>query len=100
MSKSEREVMFGKTKSGYLWCLHRNRTYKDGEYRTGVNSEDEMKEMCYYEDCDSDAVMDVWDWAKLNQLIQTILKYLKKELNIHSIASFDNLKIIFNIRSN
>lgn len=22
MSKTEREAMFGKTKLGYLWCLH------------------------------------------------------------------------------
>ena len=39
MSKSDRESMFGKAESGYLWCLHCARAYKEDEYRTEVNEE-------------------------------------------------------------
>ncbi|MBE9047988.1 hypothetical protein IQ255_26945 [Pleurocapsales cyanobacterium LEGE 10410] len=67
MSKSEREAMFGKTESGYLWCLHCERAYKESEYRTEVNRNGDMMEMCHYEDCDGDAVIDAWDWADLKE---------------------------------
>lgn len=60
MGKSDRVAIFGKTESGYLWCLHCNRTYKEDEYRT-VGGMD----MCYYEDCNGDAVIDAWDWEKI-----------------------------------
>lgn len=39
MSNSEREAIFGKTESGYLWCLHCERASKDDEYRTEINRE-------------------------------------------------------------
>jgi hypothetical protein len=67
MSKSEREEMFGKTESGFLWCLHCERAYKDDEYRTEVNSEGEKMEMCHYEGCNGDAVIDAWDWAEVKE---------------------------------
>ena len=68
MSKSEREAMFGKTESGYLWCLHCERAYKDDEYRTEVNKYGDIMEMCHYEDCNGDAVLDAWDRAKLREM--------------------------------
>lgn len=65
MSKSDRERMFGETTSGYLWCLHCGRTYTDDEYRTEINPEGHMMEMCYYQDCDGDAVADALDWDNI-----------------------------------
>lgn len=65
MSPTDRESMFGKAESGYLWCLHCERAYKEDEYRTEVNEEGHLMEMCYYEDCDGDAVMDAWEWEKI-----------------------------------
>lgn len=62
---SEREEIFGKPESGYLWCLHCQRTYKDDEYRSIVNRDGRLMEMCHYEDCDGDAVIDAWDWAMI-----------------------------------
>lgn len=38
---------------------------KEDKYRTEVNSEGEMMEMCHYEDCNGDAVIDAWDWASI-----------------------------------
>lgn len=68
MSISEREEMFGKTESGYLWCLKCERTYKESEYRTVVNGDGDLMEMCHYEDCRGDAFADAWDWDKLKEL--------------------------------
>lgn len=61
MSKSHREETFGKTESGFLWCLHCERAYKENEYRTIMNNGDEFQ-ICHYEDCDGSTVLDGWAW--------------------------------------
>jgi len=54
----------------YLWCLHCERTYKDGEFREVVEKvpygQTETYEMCPYDDCDGDTVIDAktWKWVK------------------------------------
>lgn len=64
--KFEREEMIPKSeqRSDYLWCLHCERAYKYGEYRE-VEQYGEILQMCPYEGCDGDTVLDAWDWAKI-----------------------------------
>ena len=63
----------GKPKGKYLWCLHCERTYKYGEFRMvrikpfvvdGVRHAPEYQ-MCPYEDCDGDTVLDAWEWEDI-----------------------------------
>ena len=53
----------------YLWCLHCERAYPKEKYRTvvqkGYREPDFEMQMCPYEDCDGDAVIDAWDWLKI-----------------------------------
>ena len=60
-------------KQGYLYCIHCERTYKDGEFRL-VTKEVVNKsgkrvkisyKMCPYEGCDGDAVLDCWEWEHI-----------------------------------
>jgi hypothetical protein len=46
--------------SEYQWCLHCERAYKRGEHRLidGL-------EMCPYDGCDGDTVMDGWSWSSV-----------------------------------
>lgn len=67
----DREEAFEKeSRPEYIWCLHCERTYLYDESRV-VKIEpftvDHVKyepvfQMCPYEDCDGDAVLDAWDW--------------------------------------
>lgn len=62
--------------SDYVWCLHCERTYKAGEHRRVKTPkairkfvpEMEFMEMCQYEDCDGNAVIDAWNWGKVSAL--------------------------------
>jgi hypothetical protein len=47
-------------RSAYLWCLHCERTYERGKWRTidGL-------QLCPYLECDGDTVLDGIDWAKI-----------------------------------
>ena len=47
-------------KPNYLWCLHCERAYPYGEYR----QVDDLQ-MCPYEGCGGDTVIDAWPWPKL-----------------------------------
>lgn len=61
MSESHRDKIFDEEKrSDYLWCLHCERTYPRGKWR-----EQGELQMCPYQDCDGDAVIDAWDWEKI-----------------------------------
>lgn len=46
----------------FLWCLHCERTYRRGECR-----EIDGLQMCPYEGCDGDTVLDgkPWNWARV-----------------------------------
>lgn len=56
--KTDREKAFlDGGDSEYLWCLHCERAYKNGEYR----QEGDLQ-MCPYDDCSGDTVIDAWDW--------------------------------------
>ncbi len=65
---THRDAVFGKTPEGaVMYCIHCERTYPFGEYRTvkdpvGYGT----LQMCPYEDCSGDAVLDAkdWDWVK------------------------------------
>ena len=62
MEESHRDKAFGPSKSEFLWCLHCERTYEAGKWRT-ING----LQMCRYADCDGDAVIDAWDWQKVRE---------------------------------
>lgn len=54
----------------WVWCLHCERCYKVGEFRVVLTVMDrgrivEGLQMCPYDDCDGDAVIDAWPWGKL-----------------------------------
>jgi hypothetical protein len=55
--KSHLEITFGWEAGSWVWCLHCERAYKVGEFRTikGI-------QYCPYEDCDGTTVMDAWSW--------------------------------------
>src|SRR5437660_57496 len=46
----------------YLWCLHCARAYKWGEYRLIGELQ-----MCAYEGCNGDTVMDGWTWRAVRE---------------------------------
>lgn len=60
---SNRVEPFGKTKSGILWCLHCQRTYREGEWR-----EEDGYQMCPFLDCGGDAVLDAQDWDSFQEM--------------------------------
>lgn len=63
MEGSHRDALFEhEGRSAYLWCLHCERTYENGKWRTidGL-------QMCPYTDCGGDAVIDAWDWDKIRE---------------------------------
>jgi hypothetical protein len=63
MVKLHRDEIFDEEKrSEFLWCLHCERAYRRGEFRL-VN----VLQMCSYEDCDGDTVLDGWDWARIRE---------------------------------
>lgn len=49
-------------RSDYLWCLHCCRAYKWGEYRV-VNG----LQMCPYDGCSGDTVLDGWTWPSVRK---------------------------------
>jgi hypothetical protein len=49
-------------KPAFLWCLHCNRAYRWGEYRV-VNG----LQMCPYDGCSGDTVMDGWTWDSVRK---------------------------------
>ena len=61
--KMHRERMFLEEKPcGFLWCLHCGRAYRWGAYRE-ING----LQMCPYEGCDGDTVMDGWRWEEVRR---------------------------------
>jgi hypothetical protein len=59
--ESDRDRIFNEDRrSKFLWCLHCERTYEAGKWRTidGL-------QMCPYVDCSGDAVIDAWAWGTL-----------------------------------
>jgi len=60
MKRSHRYEMFGRLEKGWLWCLHCERAYRAEEYR-----EIGDLQMCPYEDCDGDTVLDAWPWKQV-----------------------------------
>ena len=58
MERLHREMVFQEERrSEYLWCLHCYRTYKRGQFRKVGDLQ-----MCPYEGCSGDTVIDAWDW--------------------------------------
>jgi DNA-binding CsgD family transcriptional regulator len=75
MLAADREQALGKPRGKYMWCLHCERTYEYGQFKVErwkpftvdhIRYEPEF-EMCPYEDCDGDAVLDAWDWEDIRE---------------------------------
>ena len=60
--EAEEDDLIDDGTSEYQWCLHCERAYKRGEHRLidGL-------EMCPYEDCDGDTVLDGWAWPSVRE---------------------------------
>ncbi len=58
----ERDRLFDRPAAAYtyLYCIHCERAYERGHFRQ-VRS----LQMCPYEGCDGDAVIDAWLWADI-----------------------------------
>ena len=62
---NDRNEIFGEDTSGdaILWCLSCERTYLYKEHRTMcIDLGEELLEICAYQDCTGDAVLDAKDW--------------------------------------
>jgi len=63
---TEREIMFGKLpKNAYLYCIHCERAYPKKKFRVKKDKLFGDLQMCPYEECDGDAVMDAWEWDQI-----------------------------------
>jgi len=59
----ERDAIFGKLEEGtYLYCFHCERAYEYGNFRQIDNLQ-----MCPYENCTGDAVMNAHEWTSIRQ---------------------------------
>ncbi len=56
--KLDREKVFTeRPKPKFLWCMHCERAYKYGEFRKVENLQ-----LCPYDGCEGDTVVDAYDW--------------------------------------
>lgn len=61
MEESHRDKAFDEEqRSPYLWCMHCERTYERGKWRTK-----DGYQMCPYVGCSGDAVINAQDWATM-----------------------------------
>lgn len=64
---TDRDNIFGKLPQGtFMWCLHCERTYLHGNYRTMMFG-DFLMQLCPYEDCGGDAVIDSIEWEDIRE---------------------------------
>ena len=62
MTKIDRVEAFGTPKGTWVWCLHCEQAYQVGEYRLKGDLQ-----MCPYEGCTGDTVMDAWEWKQIRR---------------------------------
>lgn len=60
MAKIDAVEIMGRKLGEWVLCLHCQRAYKIGEYR--LDKRFPNLQMCPYEGCDGDTVLDAWDW--------------------------------------
>lgn len=59
----DRDEMFDTSnESDYLWCLHCERAYNKKDHRNV-----DGLELCAYEGCNGDTVLDARDWKKVRE---------------------------------
>lgn len=66
MSTDRDEIFGGLSKGTIMYCLNCERTYAHGVYRILSEEKGErLFQMCPYEDCDADAVLNAreWEWV-------------------------------------
>lgn len=72
---SHQEVELGRKAGEWVWCLHCERCYQVGEFRPEKPDKvlremgmDEDLQLCPYEDCDGDTVIDSWTWERIREI--------------------------------
>jgi hypothetical protein len=58
----DRDKTFEANPPHYLWCLHCERAYVRGKFRRVRGLQ-----MCPYEGCGGDTVIDAWDWESVRK---------------------------------
>lgn len=67
LMKHDRDEMLGHLPEGTtMFCLHCERTYPHGEYRS-IFLDGDILQMCPYENCDGDVVMDSKEWSSIRE---------------------------------
>lgn len=62
------DAFVGRQAGDWVWCLHCDRCYQLGEYKlSDYRVEGRHLQLCPYEDCDGDTVMDAWPWEDYYQ---------------------------------
>lgn len=70
MTKYDRfEFRGGDDPEIWLWCLHCERCYQLKDMREVKHPflKGETLQLCHYEDCDGDTVLDGWDWEEVRE---------------------------------
>lgn len=63
---TDRDKIFRKSKSSYLYCIHCERAYLNGKFREVKDEEfGDILQMCPYDGCDGDVVIDAWEWEQV-----------------------------------
>lgn len=55
------------TPDDWLWCIHCERAYQLKDCRE-VDGMFGKLQMCHYEDCDGDTVLDAWNWYEHHEI--------------------------------
>jgi hypothetical protein len=63
MENNIQSEALGRKIGEWVWCLHCQRTYKVGEFK----SDSTLLEFCPYIDCDGDTMVDPIPWEKIRE---------------------------------
>jgi len=90
IKKLDRECIFIENpKPKYLWCLHCERAYKYGEYRQVGDLQ-----LCPYENCGGDTVMDARDWNHCRREDEPIIPEHGKFYSEYREGNFYKKKVV------
>jgi len=64
MENNIQSKALGRKVGSWVWCLHCERCYQVGEFKMDESS----LELCPYDICDGDTLIDSWSWEKIKEL--------------------------------
>ena len=65
ISTDREKIVADCAEDSFLYCIHCERTYQTGQYREQDFPGLVTLQMCPYDGCDGDAVIDAWSWASI-----------------------------------